>query len=248
MERLSGLNASWSDLVAKMERWWKPFRSLLTFSLMEGVLLPKKSLAVSIERGSVWVVLGSRFLSKIKIRGCRKYLFEEGKYPNPGSLASTMVIALRELKASKMRATLSIPREWVIIKTAELPSAVKANINDVVAYELDRLTPLSSESAYYDFKVLSDREDKLTLIIVVARTDMINQYLNALRAENVFIDRVTVNLSGLGTLCSFMDPKADSICLDVDPYGYEGGFIHDRRIVASFGGVFPENGNRRGRK
>ena len=240
MQRLSGFSASWSDLVAKAERWWKPVQSILTFSLMEGILLPKKSLAVSIERGSLWVLLGSRFLSKIKITNSRKYLFEEGKYPGPASIASTLGHALRELKSPRMHITLGIPRDWVIIRTAELPSAVKANINDVVAYELDRLTPLSAESAYYDFKVLSETEEKLTLVIVAARSDLINQYLNALRAESVFVDRVTVNLSGLGTLCSFMNQETDSICLDVDPYGYEGGFVHDRRIVAAFGGSFGE--------
>jgi len=240
MQRLSGLGASWSELAAKVERWWKPVRTVLTFSLMEGILLPKKSLAVSIERGSLWVLLGSRFLSKIKISDSRKYLFEDGKYPGPASIASTLGHALRELKAPRMHITLGIPRDWVIIRTAELPSAVKANINDVVAYEMDRLTPLSADSAYYDFKVLSETADKLTLIIVAARSDLINQYLNALRAENVLVDRVTVNLSGLGTLCSFMSPDTDSICLDVDPYGYEGGFVHDHRIVAAFGGSFPE--------
>jgi Tfp pilus assembly protein PilN len=88
---------------------------------------------------------------------------------------------------------------------------------------------------------LNETQNILTLIIVAARTDLINQYLNALRAENVLVERVTVNLSGLGTLCSFMNQGADSICIDVDPYGYEGGFIHDRRIVAAFGGPFPEN-------
>ena len=240
MQRLTGLSTAWADLVAKVERWWKPVQSLLTFSLMEGILLPKKSLAVSIERGSLWVVLGTRFLSKIKIKGSRKYLFEEGRYPGAATIASTLGMAMRDLKASRTPVTLAIPRDWAIIRTAELPSAVKANINDVVAYELDRLTPLSSDAAYYDFRILREGQDKLTLIIVAARSDLINQYVNALRVENVLVERVTVNLSGLGTLCSFMDPAADSICLDVDPFGYEGGFVHDRRIVTAFGGTFPE--------
>jgi general secretion pathway protein L len=241
MKRLSGLTSFWPDFAAKVQLWWKPFFNLLTFSLMEGILVPKKSLAVSIERGSLWVALGSKFFSKIKINWCRKYLFEEGRYPSPANMVSTLVVGFRELKVLKRYVTLSIPKEWIIIRTADLPSAVKSNIGDVVAYELDRLTPFSSESAYYDFKILSETEDKLTIIIVAARADLINQYLNALLAENIFVERVTVNLSGLGTLCSYMDFASDFICLDVDPHGYEGGFVRSGRVVMAFGGIFPES-------
>ena len=210
----------------------------MTFSLMDGIIVPKKSVAVSIERGLLWVVLGTRFLSRIKIVRSRKYVFEEDRHLSPESLATTLSMAIKELKASKAGISLSIPKDWVMVRTVELPSTVKADLSTVMAYELDRLTPLSSDSAYYDFKVLNERDGRLSIVVVAARADRIDPYLTALRKEGIAIERVTINLSGLGTLCSYIDPTANSICMEVDSFGYEGGFIHGHTMVSAFGGSF----------
>ena len=242
LQRFTKWTATGAETAAKVraivERWGTPLWTLLTMSLMDGILVPKKSVAVSIERGFVWVAKGSRFLSKIKITGFRKYAFEEGKYVGPESLASTLSLALKDLKASRTGLVLAIPKDWVIIRTAELPATVKANIVDVIAYELDRLTPLTPDASYYDFRILSEREGKLNLLLVAARANVVNEYLNALKEENITVARVTVNLLTLGTLCEYLDPGTDSICLEVDRFGYEGGVIHNHEIVHAFGDTF----------
>ena len=46
---------------------WKPLWAKLTFNLAEGVLAPQKTLSVSIEKGGLSIVYGSRFLSKIRM-------------------------------------------------------------------------------------------------------------------------------------------------------------------------------------
>ena len=240
LKKLSGLRVYATRLAGKAGKWWTPVREIINLNLMDGIIVPRKSLAVSVERGFLWVVKGSRFLSRIRIAGFRRYIFDEGKYPSPESFASSLSLAIRELKASRVGITLSIPKDWVIIRNVELPAAVRANITDVMSYELDRLTPLSSENAYYDFKILGEKEGKLSVIVVAARADLIHQYINALRNERIGVEAVTVNLSGLGTLCSYMEPNADFICLQIDPVGYEGALIRDHCVVSAFGGVLPE--------
>ena len=242
LSKLSGLWDQGTQLARKAERWVKPAWEIINLNLLDGIIMPKKSLAASIERGFVWAVQGSRFLSRIRITGVRKYIFEEGKYVSPESLASSLSLAIKELKASRTGITLSIPKDWVIIRNVEFPAAVRANISDVMAYELDRLTPLSSEDAYYDFKILNEKEGKLSIIVVATKADVINQYIDALNDEKITVGMVTVNLSGLGTLCSYTEPGADVICLQIDPVGYEGALIHGRCVVSTFGGTLPEPG------
>ncbi len=238
LQKLTGLSVPWRRFAGKVEGWWRPFAGFMSFSLMDGIIVPKKSVAVSIERGLLWVVLGTRFLSRMRIVKFRKYAFEEGRHLSPESLAGTLSVAIKELKVPKTGITLSIPKDWVIVRTVELPSTVKADLGTVMAYELDRLTPLSSDSAYYDFKVLNERDGRLSIVVVAARADLIDQYLTALKKEGIGIERVTINLSGLGTFCSYIDPTADSICMEVDSFGYEGGFIHGHTMVSAFGGSF----------
>ena len=234
------LSDAGSDLLARVEQFRKPVWNLLTMSLMEGILAPKKSLSVSIERGCLWVMVGSRFLSRIRIQGFRKYSFEEGKYLSPESLASTLALAVKELKGPKSGICLSIPREWVMVRTAELPITVKDNLADVIGYELDRLTPFSPENAYYDFKVLSETEEKLNIVVTVARADLIDGYLDAVKDEGLSIENVTVNLSSLSTFCAFMDGSSSFVCLEADALGYEGGLVQDNVLSLSFWGNFSE--------
>jgi general secretion pathway protein L len=241
---IAKLSAAGADLAAKIGKLRGPAWNALTFPLMEGMIVPKKAVSVSIGRGSLWVVSGSRHLSKIAVKDLRKYTFDEGKYPGPEGLASTVSIALRELKAEGAGVILGIPRDWVIMRTAELPATVKENITDVIAYELDRLTPLSPENAYYDFRITGEDNGRLTLVIVAARADLVNQYIGALREKSIELERITVNLSNMGTFASYVSRDKNPVFVEVGPLEYEGGSFHDNILISSFGESFYEKDER----
>ncbi|HAM52793.1 MAG TPA: hypothetical protein DCP92_19640, partial [Nitrospiraceae bacterium] len=135
---------------------------VLSFGLDNDVISLKKDVCVSIENSEVSLAYGSRFLSKIKITGFKR-LSEAPGFLQPADLASVVALTVSNLQAAKTDITLSIPKAWTIITTAELPSIVKETLSDVVSYELDRLTPLSAGEAYYDFRLLRDNGEKLTL-------------------------------------------------------------------------------------
>jgi general secretion pathway protein L len=223
---------------AKAISIWEPVWKRLTFNLADGILAPLKSLSVSIEKGGVAIVFGSRFLSKIRIRGSRYYTVDEGKYLQPESFAKTVSLSIDELKAKKVEMTLSIPREWTVIRNVELPSSVKENLVSVISYELDRLTPLSTESAMYDFKILDERDGKLTVMIWAARINLINPYIEALCKEGIVVRKVTVGLSSLSTLSNYMIKDPAPLFLAYDRYGYQGGLVVEGSLVASMGGPF----------
>jgi len=234
IERLSATGAGFAAKVGKLRA---PVWNALTFPLVEGMILPRKAVSASIGKGSLCVVSGSRFLSKIALKDLRRYAFDEGKYPGPEGLASTLSIALRELKAEGAGVVLGIPAEWVIMRTAELPATVKDNITDVIAYELDRFTPFSSESAYYDFRVTGEGNGMLTVMIAAARADLIEQYLGALRERSIGVEKITVNLSNVGALCSYVGSGKSTVFVEAGPQEYEGGLLRDNVLLSSFGGA-----------
>jgi general secretion pathway protein L len=227
-----------ADSKAKAKSLWEPLWEKLTYNLAEGMLAPMKVVAVSVEKGGLAIVYGSRFMSKIRIRGSRYYTVEEGKYLQPESFAKTVSLSVDELKAKRIEVTLSIPREWVVIRTVELPSTVKENLVTVISYELDRLTPLSSDGALYDFKILGEKDGKLTIMIWAARANLVNPYIEALVKEAIVVKKVTVGLSSLGNLSRYMVKDPAPVFLSHDRYGYQGGLVIDGSLVATIGGFF----------
>ena len=221
-----------------LRRIGRPVWRLLTFSPSDNIISPKKALCVSIEKGALSVVLGSRFLSKIKIKGSRRYSFEEDRYPQPEGLASSVALAINDLGAARTDVTLSIPKAWVIIKTAEFPSTVKENLANVLSYELDRLTPFNSEDALYDFRILKEEAGKLILLVMAAKADLIKQYIDALRERGTNVSRISVNLSGMGTLCRYIDRETDSIFVEINENEYEGALFLDGSITGTLTGSF----------
>jgi len=223
---------------SKAQSLWTPLWEKLTYNLAEGILVPVKTISVSIEKGGLAIVYGSRFMSKIKIRGSRYYAVEEGKYLQPERFANTVSLSVDEFKARRIDVTLSIPREWVIIRTVELPSTVKENLVNVIAYELDRLTPLSADNALYDFTILGEKEGKLTIMLWAARNNLVGPYIDSLAKEAINVKRVSVGLSNLGTLSRYMEKDPALVFLTFDRYGYQGGLIVNDSLTAAVGGLF----------
>ncbi len=185
-----------SEAAAGLARWGRLLRKALFFSLADDRIVPKRRLSVLLESGGVSVILRSRFFSPMKTRDTRRYPFETGIYPPPESLASAVALAVNDLQAAGARITLVVPKAWTIVKTAEFPLVVKGNLSDVIAYELDRLTPLSPERAWYDFGILAEEENRLQVLIAAMKTETLQPYLDALREKGIAIERVGISAPG----------------------------------------------------
>ncbi|MEW6569618.1 MAG: PilN domain-containing protein [Nitrospirota bacterium] len=221
-----------------LNRIWEPLRRILTFSPAADSIYPGRNLSVSLEKGGFSIAYGSRFLSKIKIKSFRSYPLEEGKFPQPEVLAYSLPLAINQLDATKAEVSVSIPKAWAVIKTVEFPIAVKENLSDVISFELDRITPFTPEEALYDYKILREDKDKIEILIVAAKAEFVKPYLDSLKDHGINVNRVTINLSAIETLCRFIGIKTESLFIEVKDDGYEGGLFIDGSIRDSFSGSF----------
>lgn len=227
-----------SDTGKKLQRLWMPIWRVLSFSPADDRISPKKNLSVAIQKGSLSIAYGMRFLSRITIRGVREYFFEEGRYPQPRDLVSSLALAASEFGAAKKDVVLSIPKAWSVIRTAEFPSTIKENISAVISYEMDRLTPFNSDEAFFDFRVLRDSNERLTLLIMAAKMETVRPYIDALEEDGFSVSGITVNLSDMGTLCRFMDNISDHIYVEIDEKGYEGALFVEGDITRTISDDF----------
>lgn len=226
-----------TDSLTKIERVWRAIWKVLVFSPVDEALLPKKGLCISIEKDDFHIISGTSFLSRLSINGYKKYAFES-RQNQPEFIASSVALFLDEFRIGKTDVTLTIPRDWFIIRTVELPSSVRENLANVVLYELDRLTPFSPENAIYDFRILKEANGKLSILLAVAKADMVNPYIEALKEKGIKVRSVVPNLACIGTFTRYITRKADFLFFDIGNNEYEGALFTNGTISEAFKGRF----------
>ncbi|MCK9226636.1 MAG: PilN domain-containing protein [Syntrophorhabdaceae bacterium] len=218
------------------------FRDLLTINVLEGMIIPKKCLCVAIEKGAVSIAYGTRFLSKPAIKGLKRFAFDGGKYPTPDEMTLALNEAADIFGARGASIVLSVPRPWFIVRTAEMPLVVKDNLTSVIAYELDRLTPLGPAEAMYDFSVISEENERIKLLIVAMRAQTLQPYMDALEINHLSAQRVTTSITGFGTVCRVLGTGGETtVCLDIRNDGYDGCTIKEGVLHSTVSENFLEN-------
>lgn len=215
----------------------------LTQSIAEGIMYPTSCVSVAIEDGSFSVVRVSRFLFRAKVTHISEHRVEGPSHFQPEVVSSTLSTALKELKAIKKGIVLVIPQTWVLIRRAELPASVRDNICDVVAFELDRLTPFTAEDAYYDFRITGEDEGKIGLAIFAAKADPLNAYIKALEEQGIIVTRLTFSLWGLSSFCNWLSGKSEFVFLEKNSNAYHGGLTISGSVICSFDVSFSGNGD-----
>jgi len=234
-----------SAIRSALEKMGKALGRVLFLSPADDRISFKKTLCLSIEKGKISVALGSRFLSGIKMKGLKEYPFPEADYPSPEFLTSSLSLARAELGAEGCRLMLSLPKAWAVVKTIEYPSSVLENISSVIAFELDRITPFTPESAYYDFRILKEEEGKVNIAVAAVRADLLEPYLKAIQEKGFKVDQITVNLLGLSSLCRYIQKSDQILFVGIDENQYQGVFFSPDVDLKVFSGTFPDADEKR---
>ena len=109
--------------------------------------------------------------------------------------ARAAVRALVE-RASEMRgrARLALRHEDALVRRVTMPLATEENLGQVLAFEMDRLTPFRAEDVYYDQRILSRDSNAGTLcaLLAVARREVVDARIERLRALGVSVQGVSL--------------------------------------------------------
>jgi len=103
----------------------------------------------------------------------------------------SQAVALKQVL--KQKTVLLLPDELCLLRQAELPLAVEANLAQVVGFELDRLTPMTPTQAYYDYRVVAHdlRRRVLTVEILLCPRPALARQLRLLAEQGLVPDQVT---------------------------------------------------------
>jgi len=228
---------------AKVEPLCLRIWAVLNCNLVEGIILPERFLAVCMERGCVSAAAGERFRNRRRLTGSQRYALEGDGFPAPDDLAATASRAMKELGHRGSKVLLGVPREWVVIRCAEMPSTVKENMGPVVTYEIDRLTPLTAADAMYDHVVGAERNERIAITLMAARKERLTPFVAALTEKGLPPVKVSTPSADMARLCGRLAGSGTFVSLHVDPYGYEGWSIEEGNLVGNFYGSCDPCGN-----
>jgi general secretion pathway protein L len=92
----------------------------------------------------------------------------EGVDPEAAKLALRPLIA--DLDLRRVMVSLRLPAELALRKLVDLPAAAEENLRQVLAFEMDRLTPFPSDAVHYDVRVidrnLENRRIRVELMVL----------------------------------------------------------------------------------
>jgi hypothetical protein len=222
--------------------WGKQLRKVLFLSLGHDALWPQKAIAVVIEKKGFTLLQGVRVFSAIRAGTPRSFQFPEDGYPLPEVVAANIRRALDDSAPGPKEVTLVIPRTWTMARGVALPSTVKENLSQAVAFEFDRLTPIVADQALYDFSPVREEAEKVSFLLTACRKDVVLPYVEALAAQNLKVKGVTTALSSMAFACGYLLDKKDAAFLHILPDGFEGAFLVDGALASAFGGPFNGGG------
>lgn len=95
---------------------------------------------------------------------------------------------------SRARARVCLEAGEALVRRVTMPAATEENLRQVLAFEMDRLTPFRAEDVYFDYRVLSRdaAAGQLAVQLAVARREVVDARVERLRALGASVQGVTV--------------------------------------------------------
>jgi len=110
---------------------------------------------------------------------------------------------LRRAGETRGRVRLCLGPGEALVRRAAMPAATEENLAQVLAFEMDRLTPFRAEDVYFDFRVVARdaAAGQIVLQLAVARRDLVDPRVQRLRELGASVQGVLVrDAHGAGAL------------------------------------------------
>ena len=183
---MASLNSTIDLDVKKFLRWW--LREL-------DFLVPKKIKQLFFEQQGFIIVRpeGARLALSYVCSGSSEIELLAVLEHNASGMAQYKALLAKDERLVKAKLILRLTAEQAIQKELSLPAAVKENLAQVVAYELDRYTPFNAEQVYFAVKAMDGEHEPGQIRVMLVLTpkitlDVLYEDLKAMGMSPLFVD------------------------------------------------------------
>ena len=95
---------------------------------------------------------------------------------------------------SRARTRITLEPGEALVRRVNMPAATEENLRQVLAFEMDRLTPFRAEDVYFDYRVVARdaAAGQLAVQLAVARRDLVDARVERVRSLGASVQGVTV--------------------------------------------------------
>jgi hypothetical protein len=159
------LGRKW-DMRGNLSQWW----GALTASALTGM----DGLGAYLGGEGLTLVQVRKSLSGIEVGHWGTYPVEFG---NLSELALVLQETVSAWALESCPVSLAVSPHLGFFRQVSLPRAASENLDQVVAYELDRFLPLSADNLLYGFQVLTETETEIRLMLMAVPRDQVEECL-----------------------------------------------------------------------
>jgi len=154
--------------------WWRHWWNVVAGELWAG----SAGLGAVLHRSHLTLTCLEKGLTRSRLAYLTRLDYTPGHLEDvaPGLRSLNAALGNRQLPVF-----LAVSRELGFWRQVTLPQAVRENLRQVIAYELDRFLPLPAADVYYDYQVIGETADNLNLALMAIPRQPVDECLALLR-------------------------------------------------------------------
>lgn len=222
-----------ADSIAKITKAMHQIWDFLTISVTHPFVYSGKALTITIQPGNLSLAYGLGYLGKIRLKNYKSIKYDFQEIPKPNEALNSTLSFIKEHNIDTKDISLCIPKSMVATKLTTLPASAKDNISDVIRYELDRLTPFSIDEAFFDYKIVSEDDQNISLQISTVRKSILNPYIESFNSAGLNVRSVNFSINCLGAIPIFQDKAEDFAVLNLKTSLCEIGIFQNAKLISA---------------
>ena len=201
----------------------------------------KKKIATGLE-------IGDRWLTLVQMEGDRKdkkisrVVIKKVTSGADGAVSREIKELFWELKIRKATLITSIPRHLATIRFLKLPSTKESELEQMVAFQVERQIPYSKEEIISDYQIVdTDPQGYSKVMLVIAHRDVVNRHLKilgdaGLEPQRLMLSSQAILSAYLATRSAQAKEETSPIALiDCSGQAIEINIIHRGRLIFTRG-------------
>jgi type IV pilus assembly protein PilM len=163
-------------------------------------------------------------VAHLKAVGTETRLRKFGVYPLPAdaivdgaimdhaAVVEGIKTALRDLKIPEKDVAVSLSGHSVIIKKVQLPTTTAEELEESIQWEVEQYIPFDIKDVKIDFQVIGPLKDdpaKMDVLLVAAKTDLINDYISVVKDAGLVPRVVDIDSLAAGNAFELTHPVSD---------------------------------------
>ncbi len=144
-------------------------------------------------------------------------IFDHGVIDQKGLVKAVQKL-LSTVSFSSPYAAVSLPEYHSFSRTYTLPKMDLTDVTEALKWQIEKIFPLPKDQIYFDWKLISQTKDKLEIVIVAVKKDVLDQLVSTFETAGIKPISFEPSASAITRIVS-LDYTTPAILIEINPYG-----------------------------